>query len=95
MEMLNPPHPGESIRYDCLVDGMDVSGAALLLGVDRAALEDVMDGAAPVTPRLARGMERLGWSTAACWLRLQDAYDRARERAAVQPAGAREAAQVI
>lgn len=93
MEMYDPPHPGESIRYDCLVDGMDATKAAQLLGVDRDALEDVMNGAAPVTPHLAQGMERLGWSTAACWLRLQAIYDRAQEhprhnRAAVQLASA-------
>ena len=92
--MCNPPHPGEVIREGCLVDGFTVATAAKHLGVSRAVFERVLDGQAPVSPRLARQMQTVGWSTAAFWLRMQAGYDRAREHlldkraAAATPPGA-------
>ena len=77
--MFNPPHPGEVIREGCLVDGLTVETAAKQLGVSRAVFERVLDGQAPVSPRLARQMETVGWSTAAFWLRVQAGYDRAQK----------------
>ena len=39
MPMKNPPHPGLSVRVDCLEPfGLSVTEAAKVLGVSRAAL---------------------------------------------------------
>lgn len=84
--MCNPPHPGEVIREGCLVDGLTVEIAAKRLGVSRTVFERVLDGRAPVSPRLARQMETVGWSTAAFWLRMQAGYDRAQEHLLGKPA---------
>ncbi len=78
--MFNPPHPGESIRFGCMGGELDAEEAAALLGIQPAALEEMLAGRAPVTPNLARRMEAAGWSNAAFWLRMQAAYDAARER---------------
>ncbi|MDE0125537.1 MAG: HigA family addiction module antitoxin [Bryobacterales bacterium] len=81
--MLDPSHPGESILLGCLGEGLDAAGAAALLGIPQAVLDEVLAGRAPVTPNLARRMEDVGWSSASFWLRRQAAYDAARARAAV------------
>ncbi len=77
--MLNPPHPGESILLGCLGDEHTPATAASLLGIPRTALEDVLMGRAPVTPDLARRLEKAGWSNASFWLRRQAAYDESRK----------------
>ena len=79
--MLNPSHPGESILFGCLGDQLDPA-AAELLGVSQTALEEVLTGHAPVTPDLARRLEKAGWSSASFWLRRQAAYDESRGRSA-------------
>jgi len=79
---LNPHHPGEFIRRDCVgYDGVDADKAASLLGVSRQQLDAVMDGAAPVTPRLAQRLEKIGWSSARLWSTLQAKYDQAQSPA--------------
>lgn len=78
--MLNPSHPGESILHGCLGDEMNASMAAELLGVPRAALDEVLAGRAPVTPDLARRLEKAGWSSTSFWLRRQAAYDKSKAR---------------
>jgi len=79
--MLNPSHPGESILHGCLGDELDAAAAAELLGVSQNILDEVLAGRAPVTPDLARRMEKAGWSSASFWLRRQAAYDEAKARA--------------
>ena len=78
--MLNPSHPGESILHGCLSDELDAPTAAELLGVSRDTLDKVLTGQAPVTPDLARRLEKAGWSSASFWLRRQAAYDESRTR---------------
>ena len=49
MPMKNPPHPGQSIKMDCLDPiGLSVTGGAKVLGVTRQALSTL---APPVTDR--------------------------------------------
>ncbi len=82
--MTNPCHPGEIIR-DCL-DSDDCALTALelarKLGVSRSTLYRVLRGAHSVTAVLALRLERLGWSTAQAWLRMQAAYDLAEAKRA-------------
>jgi addiction module HigA family antidote len=84
MEMFNPAHPGEIIREDCLEPlGLTVTAAADALGVTRKALSDLLNGHSGVSPDMAIRLEKVGWSTADHWLRLQLQRDlwEARQRA--------------
>ena len=58
--------------------GRMVTECAKHLGVARESLSRVLNGNAAVSPRLA--LERVGWSNAEHWLRVQAGYDLARER---------------
>lgn len=76
MPMKNPPHPGRSIRENCLEPlGLNVTDAARALGVARHTLSRVLNGHAAVSPEMAIRLEKAGWSTAEFWLRRQTAYD--------------------
>ncbi len=80
--MYDPAHPGEIIRDAIEAEGWTVSDAAARLGVTRNTLSRVVNRRAGVSPRLALALERLGWSDAAHWVRMQGAYDLARARQA-------------
>jgi antitoxin HigA-1 len=72
MEMFDPAHPGEIIREDCLKPlGLTVTAAADALGVTRKALSDLLNGHSGVSPEMAIRLEKVGWSTADQWLRMQ------------------------
>jgi addiction module HigA family antidote len=76
MPMMNPPHPGRSIKENCLEPlGLNVTEAAKVLGVARHTLSRVLNGHAAVSPEMAIRLEKAGWSTAEFWLRRQTAYD--------------------
>ncbi len=87
--MYNPSHPGKIIRDATKAKGWTVSGAAARLGIARNTLSRVLNGQAGVSPRLALALERLGWSDAGHWVRMQGAYDLAQVcRAATRTTGA-------
>lgn len=72
MRMHSPSHPGEIIREDCLKPlGLTVTAAAKGLGVTRKALSDLLNGHSGVSPEMAIRLEKVGWSTADTWLRMQ------------------------
>ncbi len=76
MTMSNPPHPGRSIRENCLEPlGLTVTDAAKLLGVARHTLSRVLNGHAAISPEMAIRLEKAGWSNAEFWLRRQTGYD--------------------
>lgn len=80
MRMFDPAHPGEIIR-DCMeAKGWSVTACALQLGVTRNTLSRLLNGRAGVSPAMALALERLGWSNAEHWLRMQASYDLAQER---------------
>ncbi len=79
--MKNPPHPGRSIKQNCLEAlGLNVTEGASVLGVARHTLSRVLNGHAAISPEMAIRLEKAGWSTADFWLRLQTAYDLAQAR---------------
>lgn len=81
MPMKNPPHPGHSIKDGCLDPvGLNVTGAAKVLGVARHTLSRVLNGQAGISAEMAIRLEKAGWSNADHWLRLQAAYDLAQAR---------------
>ena len=76
--MYNPPHLGELIRESVDAEGWSVTETARRLGMGRAALSRVLNGHAGVSAALA--LERIGWSDAEHWMRMQAIYDLAQER---------------
>ena len=88
MPMYDPPHPGEMIR-DILEDedvGWTVTECARRLGVTRNTLSRLLHGRIGISPKMALDLERVGWSSADHWMRVQAAYDLARARREVDAA---------
>ena len=82
--MLNPPHPGEIVREECLEPlGLTVTRAAQGLGVTRQALSDLVNGKAGVSVQMSLRLSKAFGSSPETWLGMQTAYDlwRAQERA--------------
>jgi antitoxin HigA-1 len=76
MPMKNPPHPGLSVRHDCLEPlGLSVSAAVGKLGVSRKQLSDIVNGRAGISPEMAIRLDKAFGGGAETWLRLQAAYD--------------------
>lgn len=76
MALKNPPHPGRSIKENCLEPlGLTVTDAAKVLGVARHTLSRILNGHADVSPEMAIRLEKAGWSNAEFWLRRQAAYN--------------------
>ena len=76
MSMKNPPHPGLSVRHDCLEPlGLTVSDAAKRLGVSRKQLSDLVNSHAGISPEMAIRLDKAFGGGAATWYRLQAAYD--------------------
>lgn len=76
MAMIDPPHPGRSVRENCLEPlGLSVTEAARVLGVARHTLSRVLNGHAAISPEMALPLEKAGWSNAEFWLRRQTTYD--------------------
>lgn len=81
MAMKNPPHPGLSVRADCLEPlGLSVTKAAKALGVSRQALDNVIHGKAAISPEMAIRLDKAFGGSAETWLRLQAAYDLAQAK---------------
>ncbi len=76
MPMNNPPHPGLSVRHDCLEPlGFNVTGAARRLGISRKQLSDIVNCHAGISPEMAIRLDKAFGGGAEAWLRLQAAYD--------------------
>ena len=76
MPMMNPPHPGLSVRHDCLEPlGLNVTEAAKRLGVSRKQLSDIVNCHAGISPEMAIRLDKAFGAGADMWLRLQAAYD--------------------
>ena len=76
MPMKNPPHPGLSVRHDCLEPlGLSVTEAARKLGVSRKQLSDIINGHSGISPEMAIRLDKAFGGGADTWFRLQAAYD--------------------
>ena len=76
MPMKNPPHPGLSVRHDCLEPlGLTVTQAASMLGVSRKQLSDLVNGHSGISPEMAIRLDKAFGGGASTWYRLQAAYD--------------------
>src|SRR5580700_7126645 len=76
MTMKVPPHPGLSVRFDCLEAlGLSVTAGAKVLGVTRQALNNLVNKRAGISPEMAIRLDKAFGGTAEAWLALQTAYD--------------------
>lgn len=81
MPMKEPPHPGQSVRYDCIeAVGLSVTDAAKVLGVTRQALNNLINCKSGISPEMAIRLDKAFGGTPEAWLTLQTAYDLAQAR---------------
>lgn len=80
MPMHNPPHPGSMVRDSVGAAGWTITECACQLGVTRNTLSRLLNERIGISPAMALALERIGWSNANHWMRLQAAYDLAQER---------------
>ena len=79
MAMKNPPHPGLSVRHDCLEPlRLGVTEAAKKLGVSRKQLSDIVNCHSGISPEMAIRLDKAFGGGADTWFRLQATYDLAR-----------------
>ncbi len=79
MAMKNPPHPGLSVRHDCLEPlGLSVTEAARKLGISRKQLSDIVNCHSGISPEMAIRLDKAFGGNAGTWIRLQAAYDLAK-----------------
>ena len=71
MPMKNPPHPGLSVRHDCLEPlGLSVTEAARKLGVSRKQLSDIVNCRSGISPEMAIRLDKAFGGGADTWYRL-------------------------
>ncbi len=76
MPMKNPPHPGLSVRHDCLdALNLTVTDGARVLGVTRQALNNLINGKSGISPEMAIRLAKAFGGGAEIWLGLQMDYD--------------------
>ena len=76
MPMHSPPHPGSSVRHDCIEPlGLTVTEAAKALAVSRQTLDNLLNGRSGISPEMAIRLDKAFGGGAEAWLRLQAAYD--------------------
>ncbi|MGC8494038.1 MAG: HigA family addiction module antitoxin [Syntrophobacteraceae bacterium] len=81
MTMKTPPHPGETVRYDCLEPlGLTVTEGAKVLGVTRQTLNNLVNGKSGISPEMAIRLSKAFGSSPETWLKMQLDYDLAQVR---------------
>ena len=76
MPMKNPPHPGLSVRHECLEPlGLSVTEAARKLGVSRKQLSGIVNCRSGISPEMAVRLDKAFGGGAETWYRLQAAYE--------------------
>jgi addiction module HigA family antidote len=79
--MKNPPHPGLSVRHDCIEAlGLTTTAAAKILGITRQTLNNLINGKSGISADMALRLDKAFGGGAETWLRLQMAYDLAQAR---------------
>ena len=84
MAMVNPPHPGETIRELCLEPlGLSVTSAAEGLGVTRKTLSELLNGHSGISIEMAVRLSLGFGGSAESWLLQQNFYDLAQARSKI------------
>ena len=79
--MLNPSHPGDLVRHDCLEPlGLTVTKGADVLGVSRKTLDNLVNRRAGVSPEMAVRLAAAFGGSAQAWITMQAQYDYAQVR---------------
>ena len=79
--MIDPAHPGEIVRHDCLEPlGLTVTKAAQVLGVARKTLDNLVNGRAGISPEMAVRLAAAFGGSAQTWITMQAHYDYAQVR---------------
>ena len=74
--MIQPPHPGETLKEDYLVPlNMSVNALAKALGIGAARLNEIVRGKRGVTADTALRLARYFNTSPEFWLNLQTLYD--------------------
>ncbi len=78
MAMKDPPHPGLTVKHDCLEPlGLTVTEAARLLGVSRRHLSDLVNCHAGISPEMAIRLAKAFGGSPEVWAGIQLDYDMA------------------
>ena len=80
MTAKNPSHPSAILRDSLDYLGWGTYEFALKLGVNQEEVSSLMRGQCGISPVVALSLERIGWSSAEFWMRLQARYDLAQAR---------------
>jgi antitoxin HigA-1 len=76
MTMKNPPHPGLTVKLDCLDElGLSIAQGAKVLGVTRQALNNLVSGKSGISPEMAVRLSKAFGSSPETWLGMQADYD--------------------
>lgn len=76
MAMFKPPHPGKSVRVDCLEPyGLTVTEAANLLGVSRQALNNLVNEKSGISPEMSIRLSKAFGGKPESWMEMQLAYE--------------------
>ena len=76
MAMFNPPHPGELLKTGYIDElGLSIAKVALMLGVSRKTIYDIVNCKAAITPVMALKIAKAFSSDAEFWLDMQMRYD--------------------
>jgi antitoxin HigA-1 len=79
--MKNLPHPGLSIRHDCLEPlGLTVTQGAKALGITRQTLNNLVNGKSGISPEMAVRLDKAFGGGAETWLGIQLDYELAQVR---------------
>ena len=74
--MFNPPHPGELLKIGYIDElKLSVSEVALMLGVSRKTIYDIINEKTSITPSMALRISKAFNTEAEFWLNLQMKYD--------------------
>ena len=69
-------HPGTTVRQDCLErNGLSVTDAARVLGVDRQTLSNLLNARSGISPEMAVRLEKAFGTPAREWLMRQLDYE--------------------
>ncbi len=80
MTIRNPAHPSAIVRTNLEAEGWTVSEFATKLGISRNTVSRLLNARCGISPTMALALERIGWSNADFWMRLQSNYDLAQAR---------------
>ena len=69
-------HPGSAVRQDCVErNGLSVTDAARILGVDRQTLSNLLNAKSGISPEMAIRLEKAFGTPARGWLLRQLDYE--------------------